>query len=218
MIAPAVALSSVWSFASAPHRANSFQSSPDGLEGFPGIAGRFELARRSLVRSNGQADSVASHEVLCPSAPAHRAALSGAAGHRTIPLRLLGWLQAAPPEVFSANDGTGQLAHAVFRNSTSAAYAGQAGMDLAAGHASRLSIFVRDVPLPAVARFAAPPERQLIRRRSWAFVPSQCCSCTEDFAAFPLVVPHMPSVNFHLEAVFSRGTGRLIPFRNGWHE
>lgn len=43
----------------------------------------------------------------------------------------------------------------------------------------------------------------LSQRRSWALVPSQCYSCSGDFGAFPLLFPHMPSMNFHL-GYFSR--------------
>jgi hypothetical protein len=46
------------------------------------------LAHRSLCVRMGRPHRDASLEVLSPSAPAHRAALSGVAGRRTIPLRL----------------------------------------------------------------------------------------------------------------------------------
>jgi hypothetical protein len=45
-------------------------------------------------------------------------------------------------------------------------------------------------------------------------VPSQSCSCMADFRAFPLVFPHMPSVNFHLDVLFfSRDRPTDILFR-----
>lgn len=60
----------------------------------------------------------------------------------------------------------------------------------------------RDVPLPADALFAAPPERFRSGDAHGVHVPSQFCSCPPDFGAFPLVIPHMPSMSFHLDAVF----------------
>jgi len=110
MIAPAVAFSSVWRSLQRLIRRRSFQRSPNGISANPASPGRVVLVQV------GQADSAASLEVLCPSAPAHRAALSGAAGLRTIPLRLLGWFLSGSTGSVSATDGTDQLAHAVFRS------------------------------------------------------------------------------------------------------
>lgn len=88
-------------------RAVRFSAGPQGLfqaaadcRKLPASPARFVLVHRSHWRSHGQADSSASHEVLSPSAPARRAALSTGAARRTIPLRL--WLAcSAPPKSVS---------------------------------------------------------------------------------------------------------------------
>lgn len=186
-------------FASAPRSAKTFRRSPNGISANPASPGRVVL-----VHGSGQADSADSHEVLCPSAPAHRAALSGAAGLRTIPLRLLGWFLAAPPEVFGHQMEPTSLPMRYFAVSRSHRSSRDDQMRfVAAGHASRLSCFVRDVPLPARRLVSRLRRNHLSRRRSWALVPSQCYSCSGDFGAFPLLFPHMPSMNFHL-GYFSR--------------
>jgi len=144
MIAPAVAFSSIWRSLQRLIRRRQFQRSPNGISANPASPGRVVLVQV------GQADSAASLEVLCPSAPAHRAALSGAAGLRTIPLRLLGWFLAAPPEVFRQQVEPTSLPMRYFAVSRSHRSSRDDQMRfVAAGHASRLSCFVRDVPLPA---------------------------------------------------------------------
>jgi hypothetical protein len=105
-----------------------------------------------------------------------------------------------------------QLAHAVFRSHPRPPAQVKPGGTRRGSCIAPFYFCVRDVPLPAVARFAAPPEaipsgdaRGLLSLRS--FIPAWQTS-----ERFRSSFPHMPSVNFHLEAVFSRGTGRLIPF------
>lgn len=74
-------------------------------------------------------------------------------------------------------------------------------MLLAASHASRLS----QSRCSATRRREVPRLRQDRIRPGDAHgvcVPSQFCSCTAGFRAFPLFFPHMPSVNFHLDVLF----------------
>jgi hypothetical protein len=77
-----------------------------------------------------QAGSSASHEVFSPSAPAHRAALSGGTTRRTIPLRLWAGVFHFHRKCWT-NGGTCQPALAVFRNSSTSASKRAPGLDVA---------------------------------------------------------------------------------------
>jgi len=213
MIAPAVAFSSVWRSLQRRIRRRQFQRSPNGISANPASPGRVVLVHESLLRSHGQADSAASHEVSCPSAPAHRAALSGAAGLRTIPLRLLGWFLSGSTGSVSATDGTDQLALAVFRSFIRIRSSLDEGMRclLAAGHASRLSCLI-----PRCSATRKMRGRSRLRRNP--SVPATLVG----FGPFAVLFLHrrFRSVSARLSPhavnelpprLFFRGTGRLIP-------
>jgi hypothetical protein len=146
-----------------------------------------------------QAQSGASHEVLSPSAFTGRVALSGAASHRTLPLRRFDPVSARS-HVFCSLATALVIALAVFRLASIQTVVFGC---LPRWQVMRRRIFVAavgDVPLPAigsrgligVGQEGACPEA---RWRSWGFCPSQCCSCCRvACAAFPRAGPtcHSP--------------------------
>lgn len=140
----------------------------------------------------------ASHEVLSLSAPAHRAARSGVATSRTIPLRLLS--RPLLQRKCFANAEASQPALAVFRSHPRPP-------QWPAGNVSRRGSCIAPF-LIAMFRYppprgsAAPPEPFRPGDAPGVLFPSQSCSRTVDFRAFPLVFPHVPSVNFHLDVLF----------------
>lgn len=82
------------------------------------------------------------------------------------------WAGLVPPEVFSVRTvEDSQLAHAVFRSSSSAAYAGGRVGTCRGSCIAPFYLGVRDVPLPAVTRFAAPPEEVFFPATLVGFFP-----------------------------------------------
>jgi len=113
----------------------------------------------------------------------------------------------APPEVFRQQMEPTSLPLRYFAVSSASGHRSMRGCDVRSPRVMHRAFLVnlRDVPLPAECEvFRGSAGTHQFRRRSWALIPSQCCSCSGDFGAFPLLFPHMPSMNFHL-GYFSEG-------------
>lgn len=206
MIAPAVAFSSVWRSLQRRIRRRQFQRSPNGFTAFPASPGRVVLVQV------GQADSADSHEVLCPSAPAHRAALSGAAGLRTIPLRLLGWFLAAPPEVFRQQMEPTSLPLRYFADSRSHRSSRDDQMRCSWPRVMHRAFHViyRDVPLPARHQVSRLRRNASVSATLLGFGPFAVLFLQRRFRSVSArLSPH--AVNELPPRLFFRGTGRLIP-------
>jgi hypothetical protein len=162
---------------------------------------RLELAP---VRASHASDRPARAPLLrfsSPSAPAHRAALSGGAIHPDDPASALGSTGRRMGRVHLVRPD--QPALAVFRCSSAPVSMIRAPMSLAAGHAPRPFY-----PRCSATRTSASLAR-LRRNRSPAtllgFCPSQVCSCSRDFRAFPLLFPHLPLGGLPPRSVFIEG-------------
>jgi hypothetical protein len=171
---------------------------------------RLELAP---VRASHASDRPARAPLMrfsSPSAPAHRAALSGGAIQPDDPASALGSTGRRVGSVHLTRPG--QLALAVFRCSSATTPDG-VRMSLAAGHAPRPFY-----PRCSATRTIREPLRGsagiVLRRRSWGFALRRFAPAPGISERFRSSFPTCRWVGFHLDR-FHRGIDRLIFIRRG---